>query len=110
MFYNSFLVLQSQLAFEQEGKISLNGSDVIVRSFPYTSRWELTVELSSNNLPSELRACLRSGRKLPLESENIYLQMNRGRVILVQMIPSPKKYLHYKQYMENFLESLALWE
>lgn len=108
MYYNSFLVLMSQLAFGQEGKISLHDFEIEVKSFPHTSQWELRTHLSSKNLPLHIRSCLRSGRRLPLESERSYLQKNEEGISLVQSIPSPKKYLQYKHYIESFFEILNL--
>jgi len=109
MFYNSFLVLLSQLAFQQVGKISLYGCEIRVKSFPHTKRWELSADIASSTLPSHVRECLRSGRKLPLESSDSYLQKTQEAVTFVQTVPSPKQYLQYKLCMENFFEGLSLW-
>jgi len=110
MYYNSFLVLLSQLAFQEEGKISLYGCEIKVKSYPRSSRWELSADIASTALPSHVRECLRSGRKLPLESSNSYLQKSQEAVTFVQTVPSPKKYLQYKLCMENFFEGLSLWK
>lgn len=109
MYYNSFLVLLSQLAFQQVGKISLYGCEIRVKSFPHTKRWELSADIASATLPSHVRECLRSGRKLPLESSDSYLQKTQEAVTFVQTVPSPSKYLQYKSCMENFFEGLSLW-
>lgn len=110
MYYNSFLILISQFTFQEEGKILICGCEVRVKKIFCLEKWELSVDISRENLPVCVKRSLRSGRKIFLESRNSYLKKVEGTISFVQTIPFPKQYIQYKQYMKNFFESLSLWK
>lgn len=109
MLYSSFLLLLSQLAFGDHGKVSLNGQDIFVRT--RESHWELSSKLELHDVPSDLKSSISSTGRLPMQADNIYLHKDPedGTLTLIHNIPPPKKFTQYRQHMEDFLESLSVW-
>lgn len=109
MYYNSFLLLMSQLSLQKAGKILLDELEIEVRHFLHLSQWELSTYIHSHMLPLYIRESLRSGRRFHLDAPNCYLQKGEGGVVFVQRVPSPKGYIQYKSQMKDFFDHLCFW-
>ncbi len=112
MYYNSFLLLSSQLIFEPQGKVFMHGLEVYITSFQSkASFWEIKVQLQPEDSPlsSDLSMQLENGRRFYLNSQRIYLEKREGKLFLIKIHPSCRGYLEYKSCMEEFFLLLSLF-
>ena len=113
MYYNSFLVFLSQLSYQKEARVIINGIEIFIRAKPETNSWVMSTKIFNGcgTLPNEIKENLTSIRQLKLQSHEVYLKADEkaGSVHLNQEVKNLTSYISYKRVLEAYIDLLAIW-
>ncbi len=105
--YTTYLNLLSQLLSQNEVLINLFDKKISVAIDFQKNCWMLSSKIF--NPPNYLIECLLPGQRFKWGSSWIYLVQREEGVYLKGVVSPLKRYIQYKAYMEDFIQSLELF-
>ncbi len=113
MYYNSFLVFLSQLSYQKEAHVIINGIEIFICAKPESKSWIVSSKIFNGYgvLPREIQESLTSIHQLKLQSHEVYLKADKeaGSVYLNQEVKSLTSYISYKRIIEDYIDLLTIW-